>query len=104
MYSVFTKTITEPSAVDILRNYSNPNSPDFGDAQQIYADLCDHFEGGAIGQVTITCRYVCDVKMCKLEFMSYVTLLSFVVISYWDSSLELDCRSVNKWGYPCERR
>eukprot|EP00977_Amphora_coffeiformis_P010304 scaffold2387_cov106-Amphora_coffeaeformis.AAC.6 len=54
MYSVFTKTITEPSAVDILRNYSNPNSPDFGDAQQIYADLCDHFEGGAIGQVTIT--------------------------------------------------
>eukprot|EP00977_Amphora_coffeiformis_P010804 scaffold2529_cov147-Amphora_coffeaeformis.AAC.1 len=53
MYSVFTKTITEPSAVDILRNYSNPNSPDFGDAQQIYADLCDHFEGGAIGQVTI---------------------------------------------------
>eukprot|EP00977_Amphora_coffeiformis_P021643 scaffold9661_cov98-Amphora_coffeaeformis.AAC.1 len=46
--------ITEPSAVDILRNYSNPNSPDFGDAQQIYADLCDHFEGGAIGQVTIT--------------------------------------------------
>eukprot|EP00977_Amphora_coffeiformis_P023621 scaffold13830_cov84-Amphora_coffeaeformis.AAC.1 len=48
------KTITEPSAVDILRNYNNPNSPDFGDAQQIYADLCDHFEGGAIGQVTIT--------------------------------------------------
>eukprot|EP00977_Amphora_coffeiformis_P022972 scaffold11999_cov99-Amphora_coffeaeformis.AAC.1 len=54
MYSVFTKTITEPSAVDILQNYSNPNSPDFGDAQQIYADLCNHFEGGAIGQVTIT--------------------------------------------------
>eukprot|EP00977_Amphora_coffeiformis_P014946 scaffold4265_cov127-Amphora_coffeaeformis.AAC.1 len=54
MYSVFTKTITEPSAVDILRNYSNPNSPDFGDAQQIYADLCDRFEGGTIGQVTIT--------------------------------------------------
>eukprot|EP00977_Amphora_coffeiformis_P017365 scaffold5598_cov89-Amphora_coffeaeformis.AAC.2 len=49
------------------------------------------------------CRYICDVKMCKLEFMSYVTLLSFVVISYWDCSLELDCRSVNKWGYPCER-
>eukprot|EP00977_Amphora_coffeiformis_P020059 scaffold7813_cov92-Amphora_coffeaeformis.AAC.1 len=49
------------------------------------------------------CRYVCDVKMCKLEFMSYVTLLSFVVISYWDCSLELDCRCVNKWGYPCER-
>eukprot|EP00977_Amphora_coffeiformis_P020515 scaffold8326_cov140-Amphora_coffeaeformis.AAC.4 len=46
--------ITEPSTVDILRNHSNPNSPFFGDAQQIYADLCDHFEGGAIGQVTIT--------------------------------------------------
>eukprot|EP00977_Amphora_coffeiformis_P023269 scaffold12787_cov96-Amphora_coffeaeformis.AAC.1 len=33
MYSVFTKTITEPSAVDILRNYSNPNSPDFKSTQ-----------------------------------------------------------------------
>eukprot|EP00977_Amphora_coffeiformis_P005805 scaffold1222_cov150-Amphora_coffeaeformis.AAC.1 len=58
--------------------------------------------GGMSGMAE--CRYVCDVKMCKLEFMSYVTLLSFVVISHWDCSLELDCRSVNKWGYPCERR
>ncbi len=54
MYSVFTKVVTEPSAVDILRNYSDPSDSKFGDSQMLYADLCDHFEGGAIGQVTVS--------------------------------------------------
>jgi len=52
MYSVFTKVLTEGKAVDILRNYSNPRSTTFGDAQLIYSDLCDHFDGGAQARVS----------------------------------------------------
>ena len=53
MFSVFTKTLTEPKAQDILRKYSNPRQPTFGDAQSVYADLVDHFEGGAVGRVSV---------------------------------------------------
>ena len=54
MYSVFTKVLTEPSAVDILRKYANPTDRTrFGDAQSIYQEIVDHFEGGAIQRVTI---------------------------------------------------
>jgi hypothetical protein len=52
MYSVFTKCLTEGKAVDILRNYSNPKDTNFGDAQAIYSDLCDYFEGGAQARVS----------------------------------------------------
>ena len=52
MYSVFTKCLTEPKATDILRTYSNPSNADFGDAQRIYTDLVDYFEGGAQARVS----------------------------------------------------
>ena len=53
MYSVFSKVLTEPSAVDILRKYSDPKEPDFGDAQAIYVNLCNHYKSGALQQVTV---------------------------------------------------
>ena len=53
MFSVFTKHLTEPKAQDILRKYSNPKSSNFGDAQSIYAELVDHYEGGATGRVSV---------------------------------------------------
>ena len=53
MYAVFTRVITEPSAVNILQNYSNPDRAHFGDAQQAYANMCDHFSSEAMAQVTI---------------------------------------------------
>ena len=53
MYSVFTKVLTEGKAADILRNYSDPaDKTKFGDAQSIYSELCDHFEGGAQARVS----------------------------------------------------
>ena len=53
MYSVFSKVLTEGKAADILRNYSNPtDKTKFGDAQAIYSDLCDHFDGGAQARVS----------------------------------------------------
>ncbi len=54
MYSVFSKVLTESKAADILRKYSNPKDTNFGDAQSIYADLLDHYEGGAQGRATIS--------------------------------------------------
>ena len=54
MYLVFTKVITEPSAVEILREYCNLQSSKFGDAQSAYANLSDHFSGGAIAYMTVT--------------------------------------------------
>ena len=54
MFSVFSKALTEPKAQDILRKYTNPKSADFGDAQSIYADLVDYYEGGAQGRVSVT--------------------------------------------------
>ena len=52
MYSVFTKVLVESKATEILREYSNMDKPNFGDAQAIYADLCDYFEGGAQARVS----------------------------------------------------
>jgi hypothetical protein len=52
MYSVFCKVLQEGKASDILREYSDPKKSNFGDAQSIYADLCDHFEGGAQARVS----------------------------------------------------
>ena len=56
MYSVFTKCLTEGKAVDILRNYSDPKKANFGDAQAIYSDLCDPYEGGAQARVSCVSR------------------------------------------------
>ena len=47
MYSVFSRVLVEGKAADILRDYSDPSKPNFGDAQAIYSDLCDHFDTGA---------------------------------------------------------
>ena len=53
MYSVFAKTLVEGKAADILREYSDPrDKKKFGDAQKIYADLCDFYEGGAMTRVS----------------------------------------------------
>ena len=52
MYSVFCKTLHEGKSADILRKYSDPEVPIFGDAQCIYAELRDHFEGGAMARVS----------------------------------------------------
>ena len=53
MYSVFSKTLVEGKAADILREYSDPRDKSkFGDAQKIYVDLCDFFEGGAMTRVS----------------------------------------------------
>lgn len=48
------KVLTEASAVYILRKYSDPKSPIFGDAQNLYADLCNRYEGGGLAGVTVT--------------------------------------------------
>ena len=52
LYSVFCKTLQEGKAADILRGYSNMKSPNFGDAQSIYAELVDHFEAGNVARVS----------------------------------------------------
>ena len=53
MFSVFSKTLVEAKAADILRNYSDVTRPStFGDAQAIYSDLVDHFDGGAQARVS----------------------------------------------------
>ncbi len=54
MFSVFTKTLQETKAQDILQNYSKPSNPSFGDAQSIYADLIDYYETGAQGRASIS--------------------------------------------------
>ena len=46
MHSVFAKVLQEGKAVDILRNHSDPQAANFGDAQAICSDLRDHFEAG----------------------------------------------------------
>jgi hypothetical protein len=52
LYAVFTKVVTEPTAVEIVRRYSDVSKSNFGDAQAIFTELCDHFEGGALASVT----------------------------------------------------
>jgi hypothetical protein len=52
MYSVFTKVLIEGHASDILCNYSKSGSQNFGDAQQVYSDLLDHFEDGNMACVS----------------------------------------------------
>jgi hypothetical protein len=53
MYLVFSKTLMEGKLADILCKYSDPcDKTKFGDAQKIYADLCDFFEGGAMTRVS----------------------------------------------------
>ena len=53
MCSVFVKTLVEGKATDILREYSDPqDKTKFGDAQKIYANLCDFYKGGAMTHVS----------------------------------------------------
>ena len=53
MLSVFSKTLTEPKAADILQRYSNVDDlAKFGDSQAIYMDLVDYFNGGAQARVS----------------------------------------------------
>ena len=40
--------------VDILREYCNPQSLKFGNAQSAYPDLCNHFSGRATAHVMVT--------------------------------------------------
>jgi hypothetical protein len=52
MYSVFTKVLIEGCASDILRNYSKLGSQNFGDTQQVYSNLLDHFEDDNMAHVS----------------------------------------------------
>ena len=53
MYSVFAKTLVEGKAADILREYLDPQDrTKFGDAQKIYANLCNFYKGGAMTRVS----------------------------------------------------
>ena len=52
MDSVFAKMLVEGKAADILRKYSDPqDKAKFGDAQKIYTNLCNFYEGGAMTRV-----------------------------------------------------
>ena len=54
MFSMFSKTHTEPKAADILQHYSNVDAmAHFRDTQAIYMDLVDHFNGGAQARVSV---------------------------------------------------
>ena len=70
MYSVFTKVLQEGKAVDILRNYSDPQKANFGDAQAIYSDLRDHFEAGAIARVSAAAL---DTQLTNLRLNKHWT-------------------------------
>ena len=49
MHSVFAKTLVEGKVANILHEYLDPqDKTKFGDAQKIYADLCNFYEGGAM--------------------------------------------------------
>jgi hypothetical protein len=80
MYSVFTKVLVEGCASDILRNYSIPGSSDFGDAQQVYSNLLDHFEDGnmacvsaqALEQQLTSMRLNCSWTKSVTAFMNKV--------------------------------
>ena len=44
MYSIFAKTLVEGKAADILHEYLDPHDKTkFGDAQKIYANLCNFY-------------------------------------------------------------
>ena len=60
IYSVFPKTLVEGKAANILCEYSDPqDKAKFGDAQKIYADLCNFYEGGAM-----TCMSAAALDSC----------------------------------------
>ena len=53
MYSVFVKTLVEGQTTNVLREYLDPRDrTKFGDAQKIYANLCNFYKGGAMTRVS----------------------------------------------------
>ena len=60
MYSIFAKTMVEGKAADVLCEYSDPREKmKFGDAQKVYANLCNFCKGGAM-----TCMSAATLESC----------------------------------------
>ena len=54
MCSIFAKMLIEGKASNILCEYLDPqDKTKFGNAQKIYADLCDFYKGGAMTCVSV---------------------------------------------------
>ncbi|HEY9815157.1 MAG TPA: hypothetical protein V6D20_05055, partial [Candidatus Obscuribacterales bacterium] len=54
VHAVLVHCIKEPTAVSIVRRYTIQNTPEEGDGQQLYAELCRKFGSGVIAQNTRT--------------------------------------------------
>ena len=53
MHSVFAKMLVEGKAANILCEYSDPrDKTKFGDAQRIYANLCNFYKGSAMTRIS----------------------------------------------------
>ena len=77
MYSVFSKVLIEAKSAQILREYSTLGKPNFGDAQSLYSDLCDHFEGGAQARVSAASLET-QLTMLRLNRQWTKTVTAFV--------------------------
>ena len=52
-FGILVSSIKEPSILPTLRKYSDPNVPDYGDAQMLYTDLVAHYTQGLSGRQRI---------------------------------------------------
>ena len=54
VHAVLTNCVKETTGVSIVRNYSIRNTPDEGDGQKLYAELCNKFGSGIVAYNTRT--------------------------------------------------
>ena len=82
IYSVFPKTLVEGKAANILCEYSDPqDKAKFGDAQKIYADLCNFCKGGAMTHVSAAMLESCltNVRLNKMWTKTVSTFVTTVL-------------------------
>ena len=60
-FGILVSSIKESSILPTLRKYSDPNVPDYGDAQMLYTDLVAHYTQGLSGRQCI------EVIECELD-------------------------------------
>ena len=76
-FSVFTATLIESSSADIVRRYSNLRTTSFGNAQNLYKDLKEHFTEGVHGKARIESLEK-DIDELCLDNKWNKTVVSFV--------------------------
>ena len=79
-FGILVSSIKEPSILPTLRKYSDPNVPDYGDAQMLYTDLVAHYTQGLSGRqwIEVLERELDEIRLALKWSKTCESFLNFV--------------------------